>query len=143
VIKACSLILKSRSGFSSPRGIHFAQAHPSGKASSGLNQFFSLRQPSVKISALVAQLLAFPLGCAWALRWHVIELDKRFDNLGGSSRPNRDVRHDCDQGMLLPLGCAWAKWIPLGLLNPDRDFNIKEHALITIMANVAIVPLEH
>jgi OPT family small oligopeptide transporter len=63
---------------------------------SGLNQFFSLRQPSVTISALVAQLLAFP------------------------------------------LGCAWAKWMPLGWLNPDRDFNIKEHGLITIMANVSI-----
>ncbi|CAI7619675.1 unnamed protein product [Penicillium crustosum] len=63
---------------------------------SGLNQFFSLRQPSVTISALVAQLLAFP------------------------------------------LGCAWAKWIPLGMMNPDRHFNIKEHALITIMANVSI-----
>ncbi|KAB8075152.1 OPT oligopeptide transporter protein-domain-containing protein [Aspergillus leporis] len=62
---------------------------------SGLNQFFSLRQPSVTISALVAQLLAFP------------------------------------------VGCAWAKWMPLGLLNPDHHFNIKEHALITIMANVS------
>ncbi|CAG7968854.1 unnamed protein product [Penicillium salamii] len=63
---------------------------------SGLNQFFSLRQPSVTINALVAQLLAFP------------------------------------------VGCAWAKWVPLGLMNPDRHFNIKEHALITIMANVSI-----
>ena len=63
---------------------------------SGLNQFFSLRQPSVTISALVAQLLAFP------------------------------------------VGCSWAKWMPLGMLNPDRHFNIKEHALITIMANVSI-----
>lgn len=63
---------------------------------SGLNQFFSLRQPSVTISALVAQLLAFP------------------------------------------IGCAWAKWMPLGWLNPDRHFNIKEHGLITIMANVSI-----
>ncbi|KAE8374186.1 OPT oligopeptide transporter protein-domain-containing protein [Aspergillus bertholletiae] len=62
---------------------------------SGLNQFFSLRQPSVTISALVAQLVAFP------------------------------------------VGCAWAKWLPLGRLNPDRHFNIKEHALITIMANVS------
>ncbi|KAE8333829.1 OPT oligopeptide transporter protein-domain-containing protein [Aspergillus sergii] len=62
---------------------------------SGLNQFFSLRQPSVTISALVAQLVAFP------------------------------------------VGCAWAKWLPLGWLNPDRHFNIKEHALITIMANVS------
>ncbi|KAL1868382.1 hypothetical protein Plec18167_008308 [Paecilomyces lecythidis] len=62
---------------------------------SGLNQFFNLRQPSVTISALVAQLLAFP------------------------------------------VGCAWAKFMPLGFLNPNRDFNIKEHALITIMANVS------
>ncbi|KAL4948144.1 OPT oligopeptide transporter protein-domain-containing protein [Aspergillus filifer] len=62
---------------------------------SGLNQFFSLRQPSVKISALVAQLVAYP------------------------------------------IGCAWARWMPLGWLNPDRRFNIKEHALITIMANVS------
>lgn len=60
-----------------------------------MNQFFSLRQPSVTISALVAQLVAFP------------------------------------------VGCAWAKWMPLGVLNPDRHFNIKEHALITIMANVS------
>lgn len=62
---------------------------------SGLNQFFSLRQPSVTISALVAQLLAFP------------------------------------------VGCAWAQWVPVSWLNPDRHFNIKEHALITIMANVS------
>lgn len=27
--------------------------------------------------------------------------------------------------------------MPLGFLNPNRDFNIKEHALITIMANVS------
>ncbi|KAL2819753.1 OPT oligopeptide transporter protein-domain-containing protein [Aspergillus granulosus] len=62
---------------------------------SGLNQFFSMRQPSVTISALVAQLVAYP------------------------------------------IGCAWARWVPLGWLNPDRSFNIKEHALITIMANVS------
>ncbi|KAG2416882.1 hypothetical protein HFD88_008099 [Aspergillus terreus] len=62
---------------------------------SGLNQFFSLRQPSVTISALVAQLVAYP------------------------------------------VGCAWAHWVPLGWWNPDRYFNIKEHALITIMANVS------
>ncbi|THC90533.1 hypothetical protein EYZ11_009996 [Aspergillus tanneri] len=62
---------------------------------SGLNQFFSLRQPSVTISALVAQLAAYP------------------------------------------VGCAWARWMPLGRLNPDRHFNIKEHALVTIMANVS------
>lgn len=41
------------------------------------------------------------------------------------------------QLLAYPVGCAWAKWVPLGRLNPDRKFNIKEHALITIMANVA------
>ncbi|KAL1985003.1 hypothetical protein VTN96DRAFT_8456 [Rasamsonia emersonii] len=62
---------------------------------SGLNQLFSLRQPSVTISSLVAQLLAYP------------------------------------------VGVAWAKYVPLGMFNPNREFNIKEHALITIMANVS------
>ncbi|KAH8805429.1 sexual differentiation process protein [Xylogone sp. PMI_703] len=62
---------------------------------SGLNQFFNLRQPSVTISSLVAQLIAYP------------------------------------------VGCAWAKFLPIGFLNPDHHFNIKEHALITIMANVS------
>ncbi|KAF9029865.1 OPT oligopeptide transporter protein-domain-containing protein [Rhodocollybia butyracea] len=32
----------------------------------GLNQFFFFRYPSVTITGLVAQLLAFPVGCAWA-----------------------------------------------------------------------------
>lgn len=60
-----------------------------------MNQLFSLRQPSVTISSLVAQLLAYP------------------------------------------VGVAWAKYVPLGMFNPNREFNIKEHALITIMANVS------
>jgi OPT family small oligopeptide transporter len=42
------------------------------------------------------------------------------------------------QLLAFPVGCAWARLIPLGVLNPDRHFNIKEHALITIMANVSI-----
>jgi len=33
----------------------------------GLNQFFFFRYPSVSISSLVAQLLSFPLGRAWAV----------------------------------------------------------------------------
>ncbi|EED21046.1 small oligopeptide transporter, OPT family [Talaromyces stipitatus ATCC 10500] len=60
-----------------------------------LNQLFSLRQPSVTISAFVGQLLAYP------------------------------------------VGVAWARVMPIGILNPDRHFNVKEHALITIMANVS------
>lgn len=72
---------------------------------SGINQFFSLRYPSVHIVALVAQLLAYPCGVFLA---KVIPLYTV--NLG-------------------PLG----KWC----LNPDRHFNIKEHAVITIMSNVS------
>ena len=33
---------------------------------SGINQFFSLRYPSVHIVSLVAELLAYPFGCALA-----------------------------------------------------------------------------
>jgi OPT family oligopeptide transporter len=32
----------------------------------GLNQFLHFRYPSITIGSLVAQLLSFPLGCAWA-----------------------------------------------------------------------------
>lgn len=60
-----------------------------------MNQFFSLRYPSVKIVSLVAELIAYP------------------------------------------LGVALAKLLPIGRLNPDRHFNIKEHTLITIMSNVS------
>ncbi|OAA55787.1 small oligopeptide transporter [Niveomyces insectorum RCEF 264] len=62
---------------------------------SGVNQFFSLRYPGVHIVALVAELLAFPLG------------------------------------VLL------ANVLPLGRFNPDRRFNIKEHAMVTIMSNAS------
>jgi OPT family oligopeptide transporter len=61
----------------------------------GVNEFFSLRYPGVKIVSLVAELLAFPLG------------------------------------MFL------AKILPISRFNPDRHFNIKEHALVTIMSNVS------
>ncbi|KAL1984252.1 hypothetical protein VTN96DRAFT_9304 [Rasamsonia emersonii] len=72
---------------------------------SGINQFFSLRYPSVHIVALVAELLAYPCGVLLAKTlplWTV--------NLG-------------------PLG----RWC----INPDRSFNIKEHAVIVIMSNVS------
>lgn len=62
---------------------------------SGVNQFFSLRYPGVHIVALVAELLAFP------------------------------------------IGVVLAKVLPLGRLNPDRHFNIKEHAMVTIMSNAS------
>ncbi|KAF2090068.1 small oligopeptide transporter, OPT family [Saccharata proteae CBS 121410] len=73
---------------------------------SGINNFFSLRYPSVHIVSLVAELLAYPFGAflAYVLPLYTV-------NLG-------------------PLG----RWC----INPDRHFNIKEHALITIMSNVSI-----
>ncbi|KAK8034129.1 hypothetical protein PG993_009124 [Apiospora rasikravindrae] len=61
----------------------------------GINQFFGLRYPGVKIVSLVSELLAFP------------------------------------------LGVALAKILPINRFNPDRHFNIKEHALVTIMSNVS------
>lgn len=36
-----------------------------------------------------------------------------------------------------PCGCFLASIIPIGRFNPDRHFNIKEHSLVTIMANLA------
>ncbi|KAF8342569.1 OPT oligopeptide transporter [Cantharellus anzutake] len=68
----------------------------------GLNQFFSLRYPSVTITALIAQLLALPCG-------KVMEL----------VLPTTEFKI---------LGCKFS-------LNPG-PFNIKEHVLITVMANV-------
>ncbi|KAL4894959.1 OPT oligopeptide transporter protein-domain-containing protein [Aspergillus ambiguus] len=72
---------------------------------SGINQFFSLRYPSVHIVSLVAELLAYPCGIFLA--------------------------------KVLPL--TTIKLGPLGVfcLNPDRSFNIKEHAVIVIMSNVS------
>lgn len=61
----------------------------------GVNQFFSLRYPGVKIVSLVSELLAFP------------------------------------------LGAFLAHLLPISRINPDRHFNIKEHALVTIMSNVS------
>jgi OPT family small oligopeptide transporter len=72
---------------------------------SGVNQFFSMRYPSVTITSLVAQLISYPLGCALA-----------------KILPIKTVR----------LFGRW-DWD----FNPDHDFNIKEHAVITIMSNLS------
>ncbi|KAF8577861.1 OPT oligopeptide transporter [Ramaria rubella] len=75
---------------------------------SGVNQFFNSRLPSVFITALTIQLLALPAGKAleYAL-------------------PTRKFR------FRIPFTAK--SWV--GSLNPG-PFNIKEHVLITIMANV-------
>ena len=45
------------------------------------------------------------------------------------------VHIGCLVGELLafPVGVLLAKIIPVGRFNPDRNFNIKEHAVVTIM----------
>ena len=67
-----------------------------------INQFFSIRQPGITVSANVAQLLAFPAG-------------KLFEAI----LPHKQFT---------TFGYTWS-------LNPGR-FNLKEHMVITIMANV-------
>ena len=67
-----------------------------------INQFFSIRQPGITVSANVAQLLAFPAG-----------------KLLEAILPSRQFT---------TFGYTWS-------LNPGR-FNLKEHMVITIMANV-------
>lgn len=68
-----------------------------------MNTLFSLRQPSISIGALVAQIIAWPMGHAWA----------RY-------LPDREFSF---------FGIPWQ-------LNPG-PFNIKEHAIIVVMASVA------
>jgi OPT family oligopeptide transporter len=70
---------------------------------SALNLLFSLRNPSIQITSIVAQLLSYPVGVLWA-----------------KVMPKRQFN---------TLGLKWS-------LNPG-PFNIKEHTLITIMANVS------
>lgn len=72
-------------------------------AGSGVNMLFSMRAPSISISTLIAQLLAYPIGNAW-----------------GKYMPRRTFTS---------FGVNWE-------LNPG-PLTIKEHTLITIMANVS------
>ncbi|GJC89619.1 sexual differentiation process protein isp4 [Colletotrichum liriopes] len=39
--------------------------------------------------------------------------------------------------LAFPIGVALAKILPISRFNPDHHFNIKEHALVTIMSNVS------
>ncbi|KAM7189257.1 putative opt family small oligopeptide transporter [Rhypophila sp. PSN 637] len=68
-----------------------------------MNTLFSLRFPSISLGALIAQIIAWPIGHAWA----------RF-------MPSRQFT---------TLGLKWS-------LNPG-PFNIKEHAIIVVMASVS------
>ena len=68
-----------------------------------MNTIFSLRAPSISLGALIAQIIAWPLGHGWA----------RF-------MPEREFN---------TFGKKWT-------LNPG-PFNIKEHAVIVVMASVS------
>ncbi|OAQ96988.1 hypothetical protein LLEC1_02254 [Akanthomyces lecanii] len=72
-------------------------------AGASMNTLFSLRQPSISIGPLVAQVVAYPIGHTWA-----------------RIMPAREF---------CTLGVRWS-------LNPG-PFNIKEHAVITVMAGVS------
>ncbi|KAI0882943.1 small oligopeptide transporter [Annulohypoxylon maeteangense] len=39
--------------------------------------------------------------------------------------------------LAFPVGVALAKLLPISRFNPDHHFNIKEHALVTVMSNVS------
>ena len=70
---------------------------------SGVNMLFSMRAPTISISTLIAQLIAYPIGNAW-----------------GRYIPKRTFT---------TFGVTWE-------LNPG-PLTIKEHTLITIMANAS------
>ncbi|KAL9070772.1 MAG: hypothetical protein Q9157_005697 [Trypethelium eluteriae] len=70
---------------------------------SALNMLFSLRNPQITITSIVAQLVSYPVGVAWA-----------------KFMPTRQFN---------TFGLRWS-------LNPG-PFNMKEHTLITIMANIS------
>ncbi|KAK3943027.1 OPT family small oligopeptide transporter [Diplogelasinospora grovesii] len=68
-----------------------------------MNTLFSLRAPSIGLGALIAQIIAWPMGHGWAK----VMPQKRFNT----------------------FGIGWS-------LNPG-PFNIKEHAIIVVMASVS------
>lgn len=68
-----------------------------------MNTLFSLRAPSIAISSLVAQIIAWPIGKGWA-----------------KVMPSRQFT---------TFGIKWS-------LNPG-PFNVKEHTIIVVMANVS------
>lgn len=68
-----------------------------------MNTLFSLRQPSISIGPLIAQIVAWPMGHGWA-----------------KFVPDREFT---------TFGITWT-------LNPG-PFNVKEHAIIVVMASVS------
>ncbi|KXX73898.1 Sexual differentiation process protein isp4 [Madurella mycetomatis] len=90
-----------------------------------MNTLFSLRAPSISLGALIAQVIAWPLGHGWARfvpdKEIFIPLPTRFA-AGGRSERGRSARGG-PHGWRLKL-------------NPG-PFNIKEHSIIVVMASVS------
>lgn len=72
-------------------------------AGASMNTIFSLRQPSISVGPLVAQIVAWPMGHGWA-----------------KVMPSKEFA---------TFGIRWS-------LNPG-PFNVKEHAIIVVMASVS------
>ncbi|KAK4238153.1 OPT oligopeptide transporter protein-domain-containing protein [Achaetomium macrosporum] len=81
-----------------------------------MNTLFSLRSPNISLGALIAQVIAWPLGRGWA-------------------------RFVPDKEIAVPVPLPWLlslkrKRVIKVKLNPG-PFNIKEHAIIVVMASVS------
>ncbi|KAK4157987.1 OPT oligopeptide transporter protein-domain-containing protein [Chaetomidium leptoderma] len=82
-----------------------------------MNTLFSLRSPNISLGALIAQVIAWPIGRGWA-------------------------RFVPDKDFTVPLPWLWVGERRVGVkrvrlqLNPG-PFNVKEHAIIVVMASVS------
>jgi OPT family oligopeptide transporter len=76
-----------------------------------MNTLFSLRSPNISLGALIAQVIAWPLGRGWA-------------------------RFVPDKEIALPVPWKRGRSVVRLKLNPG-PFNIKEHAIIVVMASVS------
>lgn len=97
-----------------------------------LNLFFTLRYPSPYIYPLVIQIISYPAGkiLAYILPDHVFTVP------GGPEAPSRS-------GFMGFCNKWWPTWLGAGQewnLNPG-PFNIKEHCVISMMANAAVGPV--
>lgn len=91
---------------------------------SAVNLLFSLRNPSINIYVYVVQLLAYPIGCGCArVSTNITQVNIEYAQILTAEKvlPNHEFN---------TFGLKWN-------LNPG-PFNIKEHAIIVMMANVSI-----
>jgi OPT family oligopeptide transporter len=94
----------------------------------GINQFFSMRYPSVTISSLVAQLIAFPVGTglAWILPVKTVKLFGRWEV---TINPDHhfNIKEHCVVTIMsnLAFGPSWATDIIQAQVSPTF-FNLKQ-----------------